>query len=103
VLLYETVPPRGPVAVPLPEQVPPEQDRDPENVVVPRGPVIDPLREPASASATTATDKAPAIAKIARIFFMVLLSCGTVGARGKPNRVENLPTLRQRNFNGARR
>jgi hypothetical protein len=29
VLLYETVPPRGPVITPLPEQVPPEQVLEP--------------------------------------------------------------------------
>jgi hypothetical protein len=41
---------------------------------VPRGPEIDPLREPALASATPAANKAPAIAEMAKSFFMVLLS-----------------------------
>jgi two-component system OmpR family response regulator len=70
--------------------------------VVPRGPEIDPLREPALASATTAADNAPLIARMARNFFMAWLSSYTGGARREPDRMEILAAQRQRNFNGAR-
>src|SRR6202171_1840066 len=89
--------------LPWDEQAPPAQDRELESVVVPRGPEIDPLREPALASTMAAADKAPAIAAIAKSFFMGWLSCCSGGARREPDRVETLAAPRQRNFNRARR
>src|ERR1700682_3980626 len=89
--------------LPWDEQAPPAQDRELESVVVPRGPEIDPLREPALASTMAAADKAPAIAAMAKSFFMGWLSCCTGGARREPDRGETLAVPRQRNFNGARR
>jgi two-component system OmpR family response regulator len=91
------------VTLPWDEQAPPAQDREPANVVVPRGPEIDPLREPALASTMAAADKAPAIAAMAKSFFMGWLSCCTGGARREPDRAETLAVRRQRNFNDARR
>jgi hypothetical protein len=62
------------VTLPCDEQAPPEQEREPEKVETPRGPEIVPLREPALASATAASDSAPVTMAMATNFIMIMLS-----------------------------